>query len=88
MSGLAPSFRIIAAKGQSNGPFRIWYGSADNDKAEFVLTLTPQHVANALHKVPPISLEDMEEYVKRNEDYLREIVRYATAAGEKAKVLG
>ena len=88
MSGLAPSFRIIAAKGQSNGPFRIWYGSADNDKAAFVLTLTPQHVDNALHKVPPISLEDMEEYVKRNEDYLREIARYATAAGEKAKVLG
>jgi hypothetical protein len=80
--------RIIAAKGQSNRPFRIWYGQADNDEAAFVLTLTPQHVAKALHKVPPISLEEMEEYIGQHEGYLREIVRCATAAGEKAKVLG
>jgi len=43
-------FRLIAAKGQHNGIFRIWYGCAENDRSAFVLTLTPQHVAHALRK--------------------------------------
>jgi hypothetical protein len=57
--------RLIAAKGQHNGAFRIWYGAADNDQSPFVLTLTPQHVAQALHKALPVTLEEIEEYADK-----------------------
>ena len=79
--------RLIAAKGQHNGAFRIWYGAADNDQSPFVLTLTPQHVAQALHKTLPVTLEEIEEYADKNRDQLEEIARNARASGHNAKVL-
>lgn len=81
------SFRLIAAKGQHNGVFRIWYGAAENDPAAFVLTLTPQHVAQALHKKLPVTLEEIEEYAHKNRDRLKAIARTARARGRKAEVL-
>jgi hypothetical protein len=79
--------RLIAAKGQRNGAFRIWYGVADNDQSPFVLTLTPQHVAQALHKALPVTLEEIEEYADKNRDRLVEIARNARAGGHNTKVL-
>ena len=55
---MSQPFRLIAAKGMENGIFRLWYGEADNDRAAFVLTLTPQYVAQALCKALPVTLED------------------------------
>jgi hypothetical protein len=81
------SFRLIAAKGQHNGAFRIWYGAAENDQSPFVLTLTPQHVAQALHKTLPVTLEEIEEYAHKNRHRLRAIARSARASGRNAKVL-
>jgi hypothetical protein len=81
-------FRLIAAKGQHNGIFRIWYGSTENDQSPFVLTLTPQHVAHALRKTLPVTLEEIEEYAYKNRDRLRAIARNARARGHNAKVLG
>jgi uncharacterized HAD superfamily protein len=80
-------FRLIAAKGQHNGIFRIWYGAAENDRSAFVLTLTPQHVAHALHKTLPITLEEIEEYAHNNRDRLKAIARNARARGRNAEVL-
>jgi hypothetical protein len=80
-------FRLIAAKGQHNGIFRIWYGAAENDRSAFVLTLTPQHVAHALHKTLPVTLEEIEEYAHNNRDRLRTIARNARARGRNAEVL-
>ena len=80
-------FRLIAAKGQHNGIFRIWYGTAENDQSPFVLTLTPQHVAQALHKTLPVTLEEIEAYAHKNRHRLRAIARNARASGCKAKVL-
>ena len=80
-------FRLIAAKGQHNGIFRIWYGAAENDQSPFVLTLTPQHVAQALNKTLPVTLEEIEEYAHKNRDRLRTIARKAKASGRNAKVL-
>jgi hypothetical protein len=80
-------FRLIAAKGQHNGIFRIWYGAAENDRSAFVLTLTPQHVAHALHKTLPITLEEIEEYAHNNRDRLKAIARNARARGRNAVVL-
>jgi hypothetical protein len=80
-------FRLIAAKGQHNGVFRIWYGATENDQSPFVLTLTPQHVADALHKTLPVTLEEIEEYAHKHRDRLRAIARNARACGRNAKVL-
>jgi hypothetical protein len=80
-------FRLIAAKGQHNGIFRIWYGAAENDQSPFVLTLTPQYVAQALHKALPVTLEEIEEYAHKNRHRLRAIARNARASGGKTKVL-
>jgi hypothetical protein len=81
------SFRLIAAKGQRNGAFRIWYGATEDDQSPFVLTLTPQHVAHALHKSLPVSLEEIEAYARKNRHRLKAIARNARARGSKAKVL-
>jgi hypothetical protein len=80
-------FRLIAAKGQHNGIFRIWYGCAENDRSAFVLTLTPQHVAHALRKTLPVTLEEIEEYAHKNRDRLRAIARRARARGRNAEIL-
>lgn len=80
-------FRLIAAKGRHNGIFRIWYGSADDDAAPFVLTLTPQHVAQALHKTLPVTLEEIEAYAHKHRYRLKAIARNARARGRNAEVL-
>ena len=80
-------FRLIAAKGMHNGIFRLWYGAADNDQSPFVLTLTPQYVAHALHKEPPVTLEEIEEFAQKNEDRLWAVAHDARACGQNAKVL-
>jgi hypothetical protein len=84
---MSQPFRLIAAKGVQNGAFRLWYGATDNDQSPVVLTLTAQHVANALHKTLPVTLEDMEEYAHENEEWLRTIACDAKASGVTAKVL-
>jgi hypothetical protein len=84
---MSQPFRLIAAKGMQNGIFRLWYGEADNDRSAFVLTLTPQYVAQALCKALPVTLEEIEEYAQKNEDRLRAIARDARACGQNAKVL-
>jgi len=80
-------FRLVAAKGEHNGKFRIWYGSAESDKSPFVLTLTPQYVAHALQKSLPVTLEEIEEYVHKNRHRLKALARSAKARGQKALVL-
>jgi hypothetical protein len=82
-----PPFKLIAAKGKHNGIFRIWYGSGEKDQSLFVLTLTPQHVANALRKTLPVTLEEIEEYAHKNRDRLKSTARRARAWGQNAKVL-
>jgi hypothetical protein len=84
---MSQPFRLIAAKGMQNGIFRLWYGTADDDRSPFVLTLTPQYVARALRKALPVTLEEIEEFAQKNEDRLRAVARGAKACGQNAKVL-
>ena len=84
---MSQPFRLIAAKGMQSGVFRLWYGAAENDRSAFVLTLTPQYVAHALHKTLPVTLEEIEEYAQKNEERLRAIAHNARAHGQNAKVL-
>jgi len=82
-----PPFKYIAAKGELGGVFRIWYGSGEDDRLPFVLTLTPRYVARALHKPLPITLEQIQTYADKNRDLLMAIARNAKERGRRAVVL-
>ena len=82
-----PSFELIAMKGKLSGTFCLWYGTGESDRSPFVLTLTPDYVANALGKKQPISLEEIVAYAKKNARRLKAIARSARERGGNAKVL-
>ena len=82
-----PAFELIAAKGELSGIFRIWYGSGEDDRLPFVLTLTPDYVARALRKPLPVTLEEITAFANKNEDRLKTIARNAKARGRKAEIL-
>ncbi len=82
-----PAFELIAAKGELSGIFRIWYGSGEDDRLPFVLTLTPDYVARALRKPLPVTLEEITAFANKNEDGLKTIARNAKARGRRAEIL-
>ena len=84
---MSQPFRLIAAKGMQNGIFRLWYGAADNDQSPFVLTLTPQYVARALGKTPPVSLHEIEKYADDNAGDLREMALLEKGTGRLNLIL-
>jgi hypothetical protein len=47
----------------------------------------PQHVARALRKTLPLTLEEIEEYAYKNRDWLQVTALKARAHGQNAKVL-
>ena len=49
-----PEFELLDTAGDISGKLRLIYGSGPTDPAPFVLTLTPQYVARALGKTPPV----------------------------------
>jgi hypothetical protein len=80
-------FRYLITHRENTFAHEVDRGEADNDRAAFVLTFTPQYVAQALCKALPVTLEEIEEYAQKNEDRLRAIAHDARACGQNAKVL-
>jgi len=66
-------FELLDIAGDISGKLRLVYGSGPADPAPFVLTLTPEYVARASGKTPPISFHDIEKYADNNAGDLREI---------------
>ena len=81
------AFKLIGSTEEPNGMLRLIYGVAHDDPQPFILTLTPQHVVHATGKTPPIMLQDIQEYVKRNADRLKAIAKNARERGLTAQVL-
>jgi hypothetical protein len=75
---MSEKFDLIDKRGQVNGFLHIRYGLGPDDPLPFVLTLTPQYVARALGKTPPVTFAEIEKYADRNATDLR-----AKAAFEK-----
>ena len=50
-------FELLDTAGDISGKLRLIYGPTD--PAPFVLTLTPQYVARALGKTPPVSFHEI-----------------------------
>jgi hypothetical protein len=73
-------FNLIGEGGDISGYLRLRYGSGPHDPAPFVLTLTPQYVARALGKTPPVTFPEITRYAHDNAGDLR-----AKAAFEKGR---
>jgi hypothetical protein len=67
------TFELLERAGDISGKLRLIYGSGPADPAPFVLTLTPQYVARASGKTPPVSFNEIERYVDENAGDLREM---------------
>jgi hypothetical protein len=66
-------FELLDTAGDISGKLRLIYGSGPTDPAPFVLTLTPQYVARASGKTPPVSFHEIEKYADDNAGDLREM---------------
>jgi hypothetical protein len=62
---MSEQFKLIRETGDISG-FRLRYGSRPNDLVPFVLTLTPQYVAQALGKTPPVTYLEITKYLHDN----------------------
>ena len=76
-----PEFELLDTAGDIGGKLRLIYGSGPTDPAPFVLTLTPQYVARASGKTPPVSFHEIEKYGDENAGDLREMAFREKATG-------
>ena len=67
-------FELLDTAGDIGGKLRLFYGSGPTDPTPFVLALTPQYVARALGKTPPVTFHEIEKYADDNAGNLREMV--------------
>jgi hypothetical protein len=64
-------FELIDKQDDISGHLRLRYGSGPDDPMLFVITVTPQYVARALGKTPPVSFQEIEKYAYDNAGDLR-----------------
>ena len=70
---MSERFELIGDERDISGHLRLAYGSGPDDPMPFVLTLTPQYVARASGKTPPVSFHEIERYADENAGDLREM---------------
>ena len=70
---MSERFELLDTAGDISGKLRLIYGFGLADPAPFVITLTPQYVARALGKTPPVSFHEIEKYADDNAGDLREM---------------
>ena len=78
---MSERFELLDIAGDISGKLRLIYGSGPADPAPFVLTLTPQYVARALGKTPPVSFHEIEKYADDNAGDLREMALLEKGTG-------
>jgi hypothetical protein len=78
---MSERFELLDIEGDISGKLRLIYGSGPADPAPFVLTLTPQYVARASGKTPPVSFHEIERYADENAGDLREMAFREKATG-------
>jgi hypothetical protein len=81
------SFELLDIAGDISGKLRLIYGSGPADRAPFVLTLTPEYVARALAKTPPVSFHEIEKYADDDAGDLREMVLLEKCTGRMNLIL-
>ena len=64
-------FELIGKNGDINGVLYMRYGSGIDDPKPFLLTLTPQYVARAIGKTPPITFREMDKYADQHAKALK-----------------
>jgi hypothetical protein len=78
---------MLDIAGDISGKLRLIYGSGPADPAPFVLTLTPQYVARALGRTPPVSFHEIEKYADDNAGDLRKMALLEKGTGRLNLIL-
>jgi hypothetical protein len=84
---MSERFELLDIAGDVSGKLRLIYGSGTADPAPFVLTLTPEYVARASAKTPPVSFHEIEKYADDNAGDLREMALLEKGTGRLNLVL-
>ena len=84
---MSERFELIGDERDISGHLRLAYGSGPDDPAPFVLTLTPQYVARALGKTPPVTINEIEKYAYDNAGDLRAMALLEKGSGRLNLVL-
>ena len=84
---MSERFELLDIAGDISGKLRLIYGSGPADPAPFVLTLTPQYVARALGRTPPVSFHEIEKYADGNAGDLRKMALLEKGTGRLNLIL-
>ena len=84
---MSERFELIGDERNISGHLRLAYGSGPDDPMPFVLTLTPQYVARAMGKTPPITFHAIEKYAYDNAGDLRAMALLEKGSGRLNLVL-
>jgi hypothetical protein len=66
---------------------RLAYGCGPDDPMPFIVTLTPQYVARALGKTPPVTFHEIEKYAYDNAGDLRAMALLEKGSGRLNLIL-
>jgi hypothetical protein len=70
---MSERFELIGEQADTSGHLRLAYGTGPDDPMLFVLTLTPQYVARAMEKPPPVTFQEIERYAYDHAGDLRTV---------------
>src|ERR1700751_758053 len=84
---MSERFELIGDERDISGHLRLAYGSGADDSMPFVLTLTPQYVARALGKTPPVTFHEIEKYAYDNAGDLRAMALLEKGSGRLNLIL-
>jgi hypothetical protein len=84
---MSERFELLDIAGDISGKLRLIYGYGPADPAPFILTLTPQYVARASGKTPPVSFHEIEKYADDNAGDLREMALLEKGTGRLNLIL-
>jgi hypothetical protein len=74
-------------QGDTSGHLRLAYGTGSDDPMLFVLMLTPQFVARAMEKPPPVTFQEIVRYAYDHAGDLRAVALRERDSGRLSLVL-
>jgi hypothetical protein len=83
---MSERFELIGEQAGTSGHLRLAYGTGPDDPMLFVLTLTPQYVARAMEKPPPVTFQEIERYAYDHAGDLRTVASREKDSGRLSLV--
>jgi len=84
---MSERFELIGGQGDISGHLHLAFGSGTDDPVPFVITLTPQYVARATGKTPPVTFQEIKKYAYDHAGDLRAMASQEKDTGRLSLVL-